>query len=169
MKDVIDTYLEATNHHNIDDALDLLADDFTLDFEGTEFSIRKQDMPDVLGWDKGVNGHVEFDDLRLEGDSVKGQFTERNEFLELLGIKELKSENTFIVDESGRISKQLYKANPGQPSFIEKLQPAIQWARQHRPDVLDRIYPDNQMQYNEEMGTRWVQLLREWRRQTNET
>ena len=52
---------------------------------------------------------------------------------------------------------------PDQPSFLEAMEPAVAWARRHRPEELAAIFPGEVMTYNREMARRWVTLLREWR------
>jgi len=46
------------------------------------------------------------------------------------------------------------------------MQPAVEWARENRPDELNEIYHQNQMQFNQQMGQRWVALLDEWKKAT---
>ena len=99
-------------------------------------------------------------------DSIRAIFTERNEFFTLIGIESLKAEITYRFDSSGLISTQTYRVLPDQPSFQIELQPAVEWAKKNRTDELAEIYALNQIQFNEEMGTRWVALLKEWRNAT---
>jgi hypothetical protein len=166
MREQFEAYIEAINNHKIEKSLSFLSDDFQLHFAGSDFSIDKNGMIDVLGWDKGVNGKVSCKNLVVEGDSITGIFTERNDFFKLIGIRELKSKNTYTFDESSLIEKQVYTPLPEQPSFQEKIQPAVTWARKNRPGELEEIYPNNQIQFNEEMAGRWMALLKEWKKAT---
>lgn len=166
MKDQFNAYVQALNNHEIDRIMSFLSDDFQLHFTEYDMAIGKEAMGDVLGWDKGVNGSVSCDQWQIEEDSVKTIFTERNEFLRLIGIIALRAEITYRFDNSGLISTQIYRLLPGQPSFQKELEPALEWARKHRSGELAEVYPQNQIQFNEEMGMKWVALLKEWRRDT---
>lgn len=163
MKQALETYLNALNNHKIDQALQYLSNDFQLQFTNYEMSIDKQQMVDVLGWDVGTNGSVTYDNITAEGNSLRGVFTEQNDFLKLLDIEKLQAENTFVFDESGLIKQQLYKPLPDQPSYQEKLQPVIKWAEENRPEELSEIYPHHKMVFNERMGRWWVTLLKKWK------
>lgn len=161
-----DAYFEALNSHQIDKTLGFLSNDFELHFTEYDFTIDKAGINDVLGWDKGVNGKVSYEKLVAEGDSITGLFTERNDFFKLVGIEELRATITYTFDSSGMIVKQSYTPLPNQPSFQDYMQPAIEWARTNRPNELTEIYPQNQMQFNQEMAERWVTLLKEWKTTT---
>jgi len=163
MRTQFEVYFESHNDHEIEKILSFLSDDFELHFTGYDVKIDKNGLVDVLGWDKGVNGKVSHEKLVTKGDSIAGLFTERNDFLKLIGIEELKATITYRFDVSGKIVKQTYTPLPGQPSFQDKMQACIEWARTNRPQELKAIYPQNQMQFNEEMAKRWVILLKEWK------
>ena len=166
MRKQFEAYFDELNQHEIEKVLSFLSEDFELHFTEYDFKIDKKGLIDVLGWDKGVNGEVSYEKLITEGNSITGLFTERNDFLKLIGIEELKATISYRFDISGKIAKQTYTPLPGQPSFQEKMQPAIEWARTNRPDELNEIYPQNQIQFNQEMAERWVILLKEWKTAT---
>jgi len=166
MSKQFEAYFKSHNDHEVEKALSFLSDDFVLHFTEYDFKIDKGGLVDVLGWDKGVNGKVSYEKLTTKGDSITGLFTEQNDFLKLVGIEELKATITYRFDISGMITKQTYTPLPDQPSFQVKMQAGIEWAKTNRPQELNEIYPKNQMQFNEEMGKRWVILLKEWKTAT---
>lgn len=167
MKKQFETYFQALNNHDIDKTLRFYAEAFELHFSGSDFIIQKKGMRQILGWDQGVNGKVSYKNLKTEGNSVTGLFTEQNDFFRLIGIKELKSENTYVYNPSGLIIKQTYRMLPDQPSFQAKMQPAVEWARENKSKELREIYPQDQIKYSREMGKRWVALLTEWKNANN--
>ncbi|HMB89528.1 MAG TPA: nuclear transport factor 2 family protein [Rhodothermales bacterium] len=165
-KDQLDAYVQTVNAHHLDQALALLAEDFRIQFIDYGSSMTKEEVRTALEWDAGTNGHISYEDLEVDGRRVSGMFTEVNDFLTLVGIKALKSRNTYVFDKQGLIREQLYERLPNQRSFQEAMQPAVEWAEQHRGDELAEIYPGNRMIYSREMAQRWVRLLREWRQDT---
>ena len=160
--ETVQRYRAALNKHDTETAMSLLAEDYKLRFVGTEFVISKDDLPRILGWDTSVNGHVEWDIAEGKTEPLTFEGRERNDFFGLLGISHLRFRTIFRVDANGKIIEQLYEAHPNQPSWEEAIKPAITWASEHRPRELHEIYPDGKIIYTEEMGRRWVTLLREW-------
>lgn len=166
MKKKFEAYVASLNDHNIEKALSFLSEGFHLRFTDYDFIIDKKEIVNVLGWDKAVHGKVSYKNLVGEGDSITALFTEQNDFFKLIGIAGLKAKSTYTFDNSGLIVKQTYTALPNQPSFQEKMQPAIEWARENRPDEINEIYHQNQMQFNLVTGERWLALLKEWKNAT---
>jgi len=168
MRKQFEAYFKSHNAHEIEKTLSFLSDDFVLHFTEYDFKIDKEGLVDVLGWDKGVNGNVSYEKLTTNADSITGLFTEQNDFLKLVGIEELKATITYKFDISGKIVRQTYTPLPDQPSFQDKMQLSIEWAKINRPQELNDIYPKNQIQFNEETGKRWVILLKEYKTQSEQ-
>jgi len=168
MRKQFEAYFKSHNAHEIEKTLSFLSDDFVLHFTEYDFKIDKVGLVDVLGWDKGVNGNVSYEKLTTNADSITGLFTEQNDFLKLVGIEELKATITYKFDISGKIVRQTYTPLPDQPSFQDKMQLSIEWAKINRPQELNDIYPKNQIQFNEETGKRWVILLKEYKTQSEQ-
>jgi len=162
------SYRNALNNHDKEKALTYLAEDFKLVFVDFNMTMTKDQVVDVLGWDVGANGKVTHGELHVSENTISGTFTEQNDFLKLIDIPQLKAKINYKFGEDGLIKKQLYEALPNQPSFLEKMKPAIDWASQYRKEELAIIYPNNQMLFNEKMARRWVALLKDWRKATQQ-
>jgi len=166
-KDTVELYREAANRHQVEDALSYLAEDFTLRFVGTDFELSKSDVGRALGWDAGASGHITWEKVSSEADSATYEGRETNDFLQLIGIEELRFRSTFQLNGDGKLIRQHYESLPGQyPSVEDAMKPAVEWASRHRPSELQEIYPNGRLEYSEEMAQRWVMLLREWRAAT---
>ena len=166
--EIVELYRAALNNHDIETAMSFLADDFKLRFVGTEFVMSKPDLPRMLGWDTGVNGHVEWDVPKGKAAPLTFEGRESNDFFELLGIAHLRFRASFRLDANRKIIEQWYETHPGQPSWEEAIKPAVEWASRHRPAELQKIYPDGQITFTEEMARRWVTLLNEWKSSRSE-
>lgn len=162
-EEIIERYRQAVNEHDLHRALACLASGFRLHFVGSEYSLSKEALSKAMGWDAGANGHVEWRQVGSSGSSFSYEGRESNEFLRLLGIPHLKFQTAFSVNSEGLIEAQRYQLLPDQPSSQEAMKPAVEWARRHRPQELEEIYPGGQMAYSEEMARRWILLLKEWR------
>ncbi len=167
MQEHFQSYIKALNDHKVEKALDHLSKDFELYFTEYNIKIKKKEYVDVLGWDKGSNGKVEYEDLKLDGNTVTAVFTERNDFLSLIGIESLKATISYKFDDSGKINRQTYTPFPDQPSTQDKLENCISWAKKNRPEALKEVYPNDQLQFNQEMAKKWVALLEDWRSAMN--
>jgi hypothetical protein len=89
--------------------------------------------------------------------------TENNDFFRLLRLDGQKLRVKFIVKDGKlkeEILESIFKTNP---PYEEALQPAIEWARTHRPRDLARAYPSGKMVFNGTAAKAWASLLREWR------
>ena len=166
--ETVELYRAALNNHDIETAMSFLAEEYKLRFVGTEFVMSKADLPPILGWDSGVNGHVDWDVAKGEAEALTFEGRERNDFFMLLGIAHLRFRSTFRLDGNSKIIEQLYETYSDQPSWEEAIKPAIEWASRHRPAKLAEVYPEGQMIYTEEAARRWVELLREWRSSKSE-
>ncbi len=162
LRQIFEEYIKYHNAHETNEILSFYSEDFILFFTEYDVEVDKDGLVDILGWDKGVNGHIAYEDLTIEQDSISGLFTEQNDFLKLIGIQELKASVTYRFDASGKIVKQAYTLLPDQPSIREKIHPCVQWAKANRPFELQDIYPNDQILFNEESGRRWISLLKEW-------
>jgi hypothetical protein len=163
MKQVFESYLAAINDHDIEGALSYLDNNFRLVFVGSEMSMTKEQVVDVYGWDAGANGNVRHEELTVSENCLSGIFVEQNDFLKLIDIPELNARVTYKFGKNGLIEEQQYELLPNQPSFAENMKPATEWAREHRRDMLEEVYLNGQMVFNEEMARKWVALLAEWR------
>ncbi len=159
------TYFDALSAHDLDRAAARLADDFEMRFEAGGFVMDKPAMLAALGWDVGANGSFAYQFAAGDGETVRARIVERNEFLELIGLEPLEADMTFAVRD-GKITRGTYaaagaSADPGAVSAA--LAPAVAWARAHRPDELEAIYPDGSIRYSRQSAERWVALLKDWR------
>lgn len=166
----VEAYLAALSRHDLGAAGAFLAEDATMAFAGAEFEMTKPQILTALGWDVGANGRFSYETLTHENtpdNVVVIALTETNEFLDLLDLPPLEAKMTFTVNDASLIQTILYKqtgegsADPG--AIQRALEPAVAWAREDRPEELEEIYPDGQIQYRRETAVRWVRLLREWR------
>lgn len=91
-------------------------------------------------------------------------FAEAKYFLGLSNINKVEGESkiSYRFNLDGLIYRQTYTPLPNQPSFQENMQPAIEWAKRNRTGELREIYREGHMSFNQEMGERWVSLLRQW-------
>jgi len=148
---------------DVDRSMSFLAEDFELRDVAGDQRIDHEAMPEVLRWNAALNSKLTFSDLEWEGDTVRGLFTETNDLLDLLGIesRRFKIEFQFSGD---LIRQQVLDVMPSDgPSMEKALEPFLEWASASRADDLQTIYPDGRWVYRASTADRWIELVRDWR------
>jgi hypothetical protein len=159
---VVARYLQAINDHDIDSALDCLADDFELRFAGSSFVMSKEGAAQAIGWDAGANGRLAWHVADSRGEEVTVHGRESNEFLELVGIGSLRFRSSFQVSDTG-IRSQFHEVDWDAVPLEAAMKPLLDWAAEHDPDEVAELRPEGRMVYTRESAERWVDLARRWR------
>lgn len=161
-EEAVKRYLSHVNNHNVDAALDCLADSFQLRFGDSSFAMPKESMSAALGWDAGTDGHIEWRVVVADERRVTIEGRETNEFLRLIGIDGLDFLSTYEIDGDGLIVKQRHEVEQGAAGIELAIRPLVEWASKEEPDELAEIYPDDEMIYNREFAERWLAMARRW-------
>lgn len=160
----LDRYLAARQAGRVDDASACLSPDARIWFEQKTGPGRPKSLTGGWGaWDVEMNAANTYDNVVITGDTLAATFHEQNDFSRLIGFPGWRSRSTFWFDDQGRISEQLYVPLPQHPPQQACFDPALDWAREHRPDELAGIYPNDQFEPSTETARRWRALLIEWR------
>jgi len=117
----------------------------------------------MLRWDYALNVTHRIGSITSRDGAVVVTIHEDNDFSRLIDFPGWDSTSTFVVDEHGQVVSQFYVPRPGQPEWRPYLEPALAWARTHRPEALTTIFPNSKLAQSEESAALWVQVLREWR------
>lgn len=163
----LDAYLAARQAGDIDAARRHLAPDARIWFGEKTGPGRPKTLTGGWGaWDIEMHAVNTYDDVAITDETIAATFHERNDFSRLIGFPGWRSRSTFWLDEHDRISEQLYEPLPQHPPQSACFDAPLEWARQHRPDVLAEIYPDDQFAPSTETARRWRELLIDWRTDT---
>jgi hypothetical protein len=117
-------------------------------------------------WETALNAAFVVEDARIEADKVVIVASEIDDFARLIEAPAQRSVNTYWFDASGRITGVLRQPLPARPSWRECFSPALNWVRQHHPDDLQAIYPNERLALTAASARRWRELLLEWREAT---
>jgi hypothetical protein len=161
LKCAVKTYVRALNAYDTDKALTFLADELRFVGPDGETTLDKAAVRRMLGWDAATHSAISHTDLEWEGDTIRGTFTERNDFYELLGIRQRSYAIEFRFE--GDLIREM-RLTPGSwPTVDEALEPFLAWANQRHPETLNRIYPDGNLVLDADSAETWLTLLRRWR------
>ena len=147
---------------DVERSMSYLAEDFELRDTAGNQRIDRDAMREVLQWDAALNAKLAFSGLEWEGDTVRGDFSETNDLVDLLGLeaRRFKIEYQFNGD---LIRRQVYDVLPTDgPSMEQALEPFLEWAKASHADELQAIYPDGRWVYGAAAARGWVELLQAW-------
>ncbi len=162
LKCTIKGYVEALNSHDTEQALSFLAEELRFVAPDADMTLDKSAVRKMLDWDAATNSTVGYKELQREGDVVSGEFIERNDFYELLGIAERHYRLTFRFENDRIREIRLTPTKDSGPKTSEALEPFLAWAGPRHAGVLDEIYPDGHFVFDGQSAERWLTLLREW-------
>jgi hypothetical protein len=163
---VVNRYLAVTT---LEEASAMLAPEYRLWFgERKGDGLDREAAIAMLTWDYALHPRHRVESLTVRGDEVIARVHEDNDFSLLIGFPGWDATSTYTIDATGRIASQLYVPKPGQPEWRPYLDALLAWIREHRPDVLPRIFPDGRLARSAEAAQEWVRVLREWRAVTGQ-
>lgn len=159
--DAVHSYLTAKTR---EEALKQLAPDFRLWFGKKEGrGLSKQDLAGMLEWDFALDPRHRIDSSQTDGRDVTAQVHEDNNFSLLLGFPGWDASWTFILKENGLIDGIVYVPKKGQADWKPYLEKALPWLKEHYPEDMTQLYPNNKLKQTSETARRWVDILRAWR------
>ena len=133
---LLQTYQEASNRHDIEACVALFTEDGSIEMGGDVYA-GSQALWDAHAYDLGSQTLVEFRDFEKDGNLVRCTFWNEHELSRAIGNDGMTGKAEFTIKE-GRI----YKFNilpPGDDErkrVMEKAGPAIKWLRENHPDAV---------------------------------
>lgn len=162
-KDVVISFQEAYNSHDLERALSLFAETASFEVKGV-FSLRgEEEIRDLAEHDFVLKVHMAYSQFNTRGDSVMCQLTEKNDWLKMAGIQETRYSMIFVVKD-GLIQSVRAEAIPESERAYKLVSvPFMNWAAKQRPQLLAEMMPEGTFVYNEENARKSLSLLREWK------
>jgi hypothetical protein len=154
------------NTRDVNDILNLYADDAIFEVAG-QFSLSgKNQIRDITKYDSALNINMSVSNIETVGDSVFCDLFETNDWLRTAEIGEAHYSVIFIFKE-GLVSKIIASAKPKTAkAFNNVLTPLMIWAKKNKPDLLSEMMPGGKFIYNAENATKTLALLSEWKENT---
>jgi len=154
------------NTHNVNDIVNLYADDAVFKVVG-QFSLSGKDqIRDITKYDSVLNIKMSVSNIETVKDSVFCNLSETNDWLQIAEIGEAHYSVIFVFKD-GLISKISASAKPETAeAFNNVLTPLLIWAKENKPDLLTEMMPEGKFIYNAENATKTLNLLTEWKEST---
>jgi hypothetical protein len=161
---LVETFQERVNCHNIDGIMSMFTEDATFEIVGLSQFSGKQNLRNIFEYDVGVNTKLEIKNCKVEGDTAHCHLLERNDRLEAIGLNELKYAACSFVFKDGLI--QSFKAEHF-PEIVKYNSAVwrqfVKWLTKHYPDRYSKMFTlEGRFIYNRENGSGVVPLLRRW-------
>jgi len=158
---VTDLY-RAWNHRQVQVVRDLLADDVQWELMGQTYK-GKDEVVQFVAFDDGMSGHVELGEMSAQGDTVNFELRESNEFMTLLGIRQLTHYVRFVF-----VGGKVQHISGVKPSLgDDQLESAggrfDSWVQSKHPEALPALYiQEGKPIISKESGSVLVRLAKEW-------
>jgi hypothetical protein len=154
------------NTHNVNDIVNLYADDAIFEVTG-QFSLKGKDqIRDITKYDSVLNINMSVSNIKTVGDSVHCNLSETNDWLQIAEIGEAHYSVIFIF-KKGLISKIIATAEPETAKAFNNVLTALMiWAKENRFDLLTEMMPGGKFIYNAANATKTLNLLTEWKENT---
>jgi len=86
---LVQSFLEAANQHAVKKVLAMFNNSAEFELLGLYRVEGKEQIRNVFEYDAGVHTKLEFSDVQVEGETVKGKLVERNDRLDAIGFNKL--------------------------------------------------------------------------------
>jgi len=159
-------YPTVYNTHNVNDIVNLYADDAVFEVMG-QFSLNGKDqIRGITKYDSVLNIKMSISNIETVRDSVFCNLSETNDWLQIAEIGEAHYSVIFVFKD-GLISKISASAKPETAkAFNNVLTPLMIWAKENRSDLLNDMMPEGKFIYNAENAMKTLTLLTEWNEST---
>jgi len=154
------------NTHNVNDIVNLYADDAVFEVVG-QFSLKGKDqIRGITKYDSVLNIKMSVSNIETVRDSVFCNLSETNDWLKIAEIGEAHYFGIFVFKD-GLISIISASAKPETAeAFNNVLMPLMIWAKENKADLLNEMMPGGKFIYNAENATKTLTLLTEWKEST---
>jgi limonene-1,2-epoxide hydrolase len=162
--DLVKTFQERVNQHDIEKIMTMFTEDFTLEDVGLSKFSGKQQIKNILEYHAGVNTNVQFINCKSEGNTVHCQMLLRNDKLDAMGIGEVKSSSCIFTFKDNLIQSIAVEWPPDFVEYNSKfLKKFIPWLTENYPDDYSRMFmPDGRFIFSLENGRDFSSLIRKW-------
>jgi len=163
LADIVREHIAAVNTDDIEKNLTLFTDDGVFEPDAATKLSGKAQVRNLMEWDVVNNARLSIKDLKLKGNTVVAELTEKNEGWRLLGID---IPFTATWEFRGRqIRRVKLEFSPDSwKIFEDKFGPFAEWAKQTHPEEYQRM---SEAGYSAEGARLFLSLAKEWRDQTS--
>lgn len=157
--DVVREHIEAVNNDDIEKNLTFFTDDAIFEPDATTKLSGKAQVRNLMEWDVVNNARLSIKDLKVKGNTVVAEVTEKNEGWRLLGI-DIPFTATYEFEGRQIRTVKLEFSPDSWKIFEDKFGPFAEWAKQAHPEEYHRM---SEAGYSAEGAKLFLSLAKEWR------
>ncbi len=161
-KEIVEAYLEALNHHDIDAVMALYDDDTVFEIADGDDVVGKSALRPFQEFYNALNSQWRWFDYVSEPGQVSCQGTMQNDFTRALGLDEMHYPSIKITLRDGLITSMRSEASQESMEQYKQADKAFEaWVTKEKPEALAELMPDK-FTYSKESALSLMALLREW-------
>ena len=159
LADIVREHIAAVNNDDIEKDLTFFTDDAVFEPDPATKLSGKAQVRNLMEWDVVNKARLSVKDLKVKGNTVIAELTERNEGWRLLGID---VPYTATYEFRGRQLRRVkLEFSPDSwKMFEDKFEPFAEWAKQAHPEEYQRM---SEAGYSAEGARLFLSLAKEWR------
>ena len=159
-EEILKSYMEAHNAHDIEQALSFVDDDIVFDLKGVWVKEGKAAMKTLEKWDSTLNSNLSLESVSLKADTLFCKVVENNDWFKAVGITDLVHDPVAFIIKDDQIKNIV--AYPSQETG-KKIESAVgsiyQWSAQVKDSTIHELIIDGQFIYSSEAANKWLELF----------
>lgn len=164
LRDVVKTYVDSCNAHDIDKVLGMIADTIRYEEEGISERVGKSEFRNKLMWDKAVNTQIEVTKLTVKGSTVTGKAVEYSDYYTAAGIDQF-TYDQIVIEFAGQQIKSI-KVVPSVESNDQAgnvLLAFVNWGMSNRAADMNKLKDSGSFAFTSGTAPHWITLLKAWK------
>jgi len=159
LADIVREHIRAVNSDDIEKNQTFFADDIVFEPDANTKLSGKDQLRNLMEWDVVNNARLSVKDLKVQGNTVVAELTEKNEGWRLLGI-DIPFTATYEFEGRQIRTVKLEFSPDSWKIFEDKFEPFAEWAKQGHPEEYRRM---SEAGYSAEGARLFLSLAKEWR------
>ncbi|RLD26478.1 MAG: hypothetical protein DRI75_11640 [Bacteroidetes bacterium] len=162
--DVIKSYIEAHNKHDIEKVLTLYDENIVLELKDVWTKRGLSEMRSLEEWDAALNSNLKLESITSKGDTLFCRVVENNDWFRAVDITDLVHDPTVFVVNNGKIKKIIgYPSEKTGKEIEAAIGELYQWSQKNQDSTINDLIQNGQFVYSAEAAEKWLGLFSRWR------
>ncbi len=158
--EVVRSYIDTHNSHDIDKSLVYYHDDAVFELKGVWIKEGKAEMRGLEEFDAEMNSHLAVGDIRQSADTIYCRIVENNDWFTALGITNLVHDPVVFVIRDQKIKHIIGYPDEESGKEIEAAFGRVfEWSQKTGDSTVYELLPQGEFVYSTEAGRKWKALF----------
>lgn len=163
-KEIVEAYLEALNHHDIDAVMSLYDDDTVFEIVDGDDIVGKSALRPFQEFYNALNSQWRFFDYVSEPGQISCKVTVQNDYFRILGVDELRYSSNTMTIRDGLITSVRVALSQESREQVRQAEEAFDaWVTKEKPEIVAKLAPDGKFITSKDSALELMALLREWK------